>query len=536
MFRAGLILEQLEFSFQGSYLRNSVTEEIGNVEDPFIKKGFNSNILGVKYLIYDPYKYGTTKKVDIRSWKANKKFNFKRLIPAVSAFAGASFISKNNDFAFHNNIDYRATKIEPTVSPKILIAAQNNWTEQLVFVSNFVFDKITTEFFDFRFVFTTTYNFKGRWAVLGEYELANSKIYKDNIFRAGGTYLINNDFQLDASLQTGTKDTPYIIGANAGVSYRLDFHKPQDDLRIKTGEMKEIEDDIEQIKEDIEDGLLPPETMKGKYRGVNLEDYVDKEDENSEFESTESDSIPKKKRWWQRIGSKRKRFKKSIKETADVSDDSLEVSTKKVLGTGGRISEFADEEFLEEKRESIRPKERTPEEQAALDARIEAEKAKMSKRKRRKLEPLIDPLTDEPFTEEELELMSKKEKRRLRKEQEEIKMLDDELQSLMNETQNEMSARELARAQKKKAKEARKNAKKNKNTDDIEQEITPTEANVTESDSSSTEDQIDPKAAKAAEKARLKEEKRKAKEAKKKEKEEAKQKKEETDEENSTDW
>ena len=525
MIRAGLVLEQLEFNLQGSYLNHRVSEAVGDSNGPFTRSGFPSNTLGAKYLIYDPYKYGLVNKVNIKSWKANKRFSFKKLIPALSAYLGANFSSKKSDFAHHNNSDNRATQIQSSISPKIIISAQNNWTEDLVFISNFVFDDLTTEFPDFRFILTTTYNFKGRWAILGEYELANSQIYKDHIFRAGGTYLINNDFQLDASLSSNVKDTPYKFVANVGVSYRLDFHKPQDDVRIKTGELKEIEEDIDQIKEDIEDGLLDPSVLKGKYKGVDLETYAEEEETQEEFDAELDQAIPKKKKWWQKIGSKigakRRLRKKAIADTS-----STRVSTSKVLGTGGRMSDFADDEFLESKKESITPKERTPEEQAELEAKIAARQKK--KRKKNDDGPLIDPLTNEPYTEEELGTMSKKEIKKAKKEQAELRALDDELNSLVNDIEIEKSARDLEKERKRKAKEAKKKAKADKKAgisseqgatedfniptdiDEIDKELEKLKA---EGDKLKAEEE---KESKAEEKQRLKEEKKKAKEAKKK--------------------
>ena len=552
MFRAGLIKEQLEFSIQGSYLYENVTETVGNTDGPFTNSGFTTNTIGAKYLIYDPYKYGIVNKVNIRSWNANKKFNFKKLIPAVSAYLGLNITSTKNDFAFHNNSDNRATELQDGLSPKLIISAQNNWTENLVFVANFVYDDITTEFPDLRFILTSTYNFKGRWAILGEYEAINSKIYKDHIFRAGGTYLINNDFQLDASVSTNLKGTPYRFVANAGVSYRFDFHKPQDDERIRTGEMKEIEDDIEQIKKDIEDGLLDPSVMTGKYKGVDLEKYLDEEENLEEFDSIPQPSTPKKKRWWQKIGSKRKLRKKAAEKANDTTSTS--VSTTRVLGTGGRISDFADDEFLKSKKEDITPKERTEEEQAILDAKI----AERNKKKRKKNEePLIDPLTNEPYTEEDLSTMTKKEIKRARKEQTELKELDDELNNLLNEVETGQSARKKEKERKKKEKAARKKAKAAGKPyvkepaaiekPEIETKIENDTKIKEDSTVPSTIDDIDkeleklkseaPKESKAEAKQRIKEEKKAAKAAKKKAKEEAKKEKETIEkEEDSSDW
>jgi hypothetical protein len=45
-----------------------------------------TNRFGAKYLIYDPFRI--MKKINIHSWKANRKFSWRQLVPAVSLFAG----------------------------------------------------------------------------------------------------------------------------------------------------------------------------------------------------------------------------------------------------------------------------------------------------------------------------------------------------------------------------------------------------------------------------------------------------------------
>ena len=526
LFRVGLLKEQLEFNLEGSFLNNEVSETVGNTNS-FTDSGFTKHTLGAKYLIYDPYKYNKIHQVNIKSWKANRKFSFKKLIPAVSAYVGLNIKSTTNDFAVQNNSDNRATETQSGVSPKIVISAQNNWTKHLVFVSNIVYDDIATEFPDLRFILTTTYNFKDKWSVFGEYEYANSKIYKDHILRSGGTYLFNDNLQFDAGVSTNLKNTPYIFTANVGVSYRFDFRKPEDDEQILSPENKEIEDDIKQIKKDIADGLLEPDVLTGKYKGVNLEDYADEEvEEEVSFEGEEeANTIPKKKKWWQKIGQKR-RLKKEAKRKANDTTSTV-VTTTKVLGTGGRISDFADDEFLESKKDEISVKERTPEEQAILDAKI----AERTKKKNKGKEPLIDPLTNKPFTEEELSQMSKREIKKARKEQEQQKKLDDELTSLLNEVESEQSARDIKRQKKKAAKKAAKEARKKVKTttdtvpaDKIESEpdsIIPDNIEDIDKELAKLNAEKDDK---ALEKHRLKQEKKAAKAAKKKAKAEAKKK------------
>jgi hypothetical protein len=56
---------------------------------------------GAKYLIYDPFRI--MKKINIHSWKANRKFSWRQLVPAVSLFAGANFTMAENPYSFLQN-------------------------------------------------------------------------------------------------------------------------------------------------------------------------------------------------------------------------------------------------------------------------------------------------------------------------------------------------------------------------------------------------------------------------------------------------
>ena len=56
----------------------------------------------------------------------------------------------------------------------------------------------------------------------------SSDIYTDQIIRTGAAYLLMDDIQLEATIGANTKNTPSIFTINAGISYRLDFHRDID--------------------------------------------------------------------------------------------------------------------------------------------------------------------------------------------------------------------------------------------------------------------------------------------------------------------
>ncbi|MHA7844302.1 MAG: transporter [Winogradskyella sp.] len=224
--RYGLLFEQLEISLDGIYQNDNVTYNSSSVPFEDKRANFRNLTLGAKYLVYDPYKNAEEAKPNLYSYHANRKFQWKSLIPAVSIYAGANFDTKNNPFvpytAFSNSSD------QSGISPKVMIATQNNFNGGWVFVMNLIKDRIGSDYSDFQYIFTLTHSFTPQWVVFGEAQGISSDFYADNIFRVGGAYLWTKDFQLDANIAFNTKDTPSVFNIAFGASYRLDFHKDKE--------------------------------------------------------------------------------------------------------------------------------------------------------------------------------------------------------------------------------------------------------------------------------------------------------------------
>ena len=221
--RYGLLFEQLEISLDGVYQNDKITFNSASVPVERDRSNFRNFTLGAKYLVYDPYKNAEKTKPNLYSYHANRKFQWKSLIPAVAVYAGANFDTKDNP--------YTAPDAEG-FSPKVMIATQNNFNGGWVFVMNLIKDRIGSEFSEFQYIFTLTHSFTQQWVVFGEAQGISSDFYADNIFRVGGAYLWNKDFQLDANIAFNTKDTPSVFNIAFGASYRLDFHK---DKKIDNG-------------------------------------------------------------------------------------------------------------------------------------------------------------------------------------------------------------------------------------------------------------------------------------------------------------
>ncbi len=216
--RYGLLWEELELNIEGAY-QNDTKKYTSNTAAEDSRSNFKFVSIGAKYLVYDPYKNSEDDKPNLYSWKANHRFKWKSLIPAVSVYLGANYDTKLNP--------YTAPGIEG-FSPKVMIATQNNFAGGWVMVLNLIKDRIGTDQSDFQYILTLTHSFNPKWVIFGETQGIKSDFYADNLFRFGGAYLWSKNFQLDTALTFNTKDTPSVFSVNFGASYRLDFHKDKE--------------------------------------------------------------------------------------------------------------------------------------------------------------------------------------------------------------------------------------------------------------------------------------------------------------------
>jgi hypothetical protein len=203
--RYGAFKEQLEFVGNMQYFIDQLETSLGNSN----RYGIKNMELGAKYLIYDPYKNFEEKK-NIHSWQANQKFKWKKLIPAVSVYAAASFeLDPYNQFN------------EPSINPKATLITQNQFG-RAVLVTNFYVDKIASDYMNYGYIITGTYALNKFWTAFLENRGYIGDYYSDGIIRGGLAKLINNNLQIDASFSHNIKNTPKIAYASIGMSWRYD--------------------------------------------------------------------------------------------------------------------------------------------------------------------------------------------------------------------------------------------------------------------------------------------------------------------------
>jgi|SRR5690606_33020471 len=212
--RYGLLFEQLEISLEGSFMGQKIRyEDLGTQER---LSDFSRNRIGLKYLLFDPFKDPESNKPNLYSWKANNLFQWKNLIPAVSLYGGANFLLGDNPY-------YPG---DPNLSYMGSIHTQSRVTPRMVLISNLVYDRIGTDFPEWRLALSLSHALRDpRWSIFVEGEGIKGDRYEDIILRTGVARLINPDFQVDFHLGSGFNDSPSRIFAVLGASYRLDFHR-----------------------------------------------------------------------------------------------------------------------------------------------------------------------------------------------------------------------------------------------------------------------------------------------------------------------
>ncbi|WP_420322420.1 transporter [Flagellimonas sp.] len=212
--RYGLFFESLEINWEGSFISQNVT--FTNTGTDERRTDFSRNRLGLKFLVFDPFKNPENNKPNLYSWRANNVFQWKNLIPAVSLYGGATFTLGDNPF-------YAG---DPVVSYRGAVATQSRLSPRFVLISNFAYDRIGTDFPELSYAVSITHAFRNpKWSVFIENQGITSDRYKDILLRTGVAYLINENFQADLHMGSGFQNSPSRIFAVLGFSYRLDFHK-----------------------------------------------------------------------------------------------------------------------------------------------------------------------------------------------------------------------------------------------------------------------------------------------------------------------
>ena len=212
--RAGFLFERLEFNLDMNVQNENrtFTQPTDSTSQAF---GFSKMTFGAKYMVYSPTYTDKTK--EIRSWKARHSYDWRRLIPAVGVYAG---LNTNLLDHMHKNQD--------GLSPRFALFTQNDITDRLIVVMNFIYDRAFTEMAFGSYILTATYAITPQISAFGETQMFfqfQDGVPNDIQFGLGGAYLFNRNMQFDLSgrmILDERGDNTYLF--NAGVSWRIDRH------------------------------------------------------------------------------------------------------------------------------------------------------------------------------------------------------------------------------------------------------------------------------------------------------------------------
>ena len=211
--RYGLLFERLELNYEGTFKDQNIIYNNFDLEAK--RRDFERNRLGLKFLVYDPFKNPERNKPNLYSWRANNKFQLKNLLPAVSIYAGANFVLGDNPY-------YPG---EATISPRVMIATQSRLTPRFVMITNTSYDRIGTEFPELGYLISLSHAFRNpKWSAFLEHQGIQSDRYADLLLRGGVAHLLNERLQVDMNLGASFKNTPSRVFVSVGGSYRFDFH------------------------------------------------------------------------------------------------------------------------------------------------------------------------------------------------------------------------------------------------------------------------------------------------------------------------
>lgn len=226
--RYGAFFDQFEFCLNTQYQYDWYQAPLVNDT----RGGFKQITIGAKYLVYDPFI--KQDKPNVYSWKANHKFSWKQFIPAVAVYGGFNLNLGNNPFTFPG---------DKTISPKVMVITQHHFGSKWVWVNNIIADKYMTDYPTLGIISTMTRGFNMRWSGFLEFQGYKSDWYADTVFRLGAAYLVRENIQLDASFSKNVKDTPSLLLANVGMSWRFDSNYETNYKRIKNDKGKKDKKD-----------------------------------------------------------------------------------------------------------------------------------------------------------------------------------------------------------------------------------------------------------------------------------------------------
>ena len=403
--RYGFFRDQLELVWDFNYQFDQLQNRLGFASTTN-RNGIYRNSLGAKFLFFDPYKKTPKrlekeeKRVDLYSWKANNKFKWRDLIPALAIYGGFNLnftdtYAYGNYFADYQILGLADTSDEPTFSPRLALATQSHIKEHWVIVTNLSYNRIGTDFPELGFIATVTYNFNPKWTAFVESQTLDSDVYADQLFRGGAAYLFNKNLQFEATLGGNIKNTPSRIFGNIGVSFRIDNHTEDDAMSFERYQKKigreavkeEVSKRNEIKKERKKERKEKRRNKKKKDREQNALDEFDGEFGN-EGKAQETDELEEE-------NNSRSKVRNEFRELIDEDDDSWRQKATDEAKEELRLKEEEKElRKIEKELRKIEKEERKEEKRRQKEEKKKEKKDKKKKKKKDRDQDILDDFND----------------------------------------------------------------------------------------------------------------------------------------------
>ena len=155
-------------------------------------------------------------------------------------------------------IDYQMT----TFSPKVAVLLQNDFSSDLILVTNFVGDYLTIDNNrTIGYITTLTYAFTPRFSAFGEHQGMFTHYTKNYEIGGGLAYLFSKDLQLGLNFRTDHQLDYLNIYGGLGLSYRIDRHV---DKMVMMNSNQEGSGKIQYKKEGFFKRLFSKKSRRGK--------------------------------------------------------------------------------------------------------------------------------------------------------------------------------------------------------------------------------------------------------------------------------
>ena len=264
------------------------------------------------------------------------------------------------------------------ITPKVGILLQNEFSDKLNVITNLYYNNIGSDYTEYSYIVTGTYNFNDYWSGFAELQGVFEKYENKSSIGGGAAYLLSENIQINASIRANFERKEVGITSGIGVSYR--FNKHNDNFVEIDDYGNKIEED-KPIKYDENRGFFGRLFSKVK--------KLFKKKEKREQKVDLDISTNKKGNEEVKTGKPKRERQGSLVDVISKEDEKLK---KKTAKEEKKAAKKAEKEAEKEKRRQEKEKEK---------------EAKNKEKERLKLEKEIKKLEEEIKKEEEKE---KKEK------------------------------------------------------------------------------------------------------------------------------